>query len=62
MHGFLFQLRMDRFVVSVLNSPKGPLHGIFSESENREVWSRRHGTKAFRTSDPQDEDADNLEA
>src|SRR5258708_6674638 len=62
MHGFLFQLRMDRFVVSVLNIPKGPLHGIFSDPENREVWSRPQGTKAFRTSDPQDEDTDNLEA
>jgi hypothetical protein len=38
------------------------LYGIFRDSENREVWSRLHGTKAFRTSDPQDEDADNLEA
>ena len=38
------------------------LYGIFRDSENREVWSRLHGTKALRTSDPQDEDADNLEA
>jgi len=38
------------------------LYGIFRDSENREVWSRLHGAKAFRTSDPQDEDADNLKA
>jgi hypothetical protein len=62
MHGFHLEFRMDRFAMSVLNSPKGPLHGILRDSENREVWSRLHGTKSFRTSDSQDEDADNLEA
>jgi hypothetical protein len=48
--------------MSLLNSPKDPLHGIFRDSESRKVWSWCHGTKAFRTSVPQDEDANNLEA
>jgi hypothetical protein len=54
-------LRLERFEVSVLNRHTRPLNGILRDSENREVWSRRHGTKALRTSDAQDEDADNLE-
>jgi hypothetical protein len=61
MHGFLFQARMDQFLVAALNSPKGLLYGILRDFENREVWSRLHGTKTVRTIDPQDEDADNLE-
>jgi hypothetical protein len=43
-------------MVAVLHSSKGPLHGILRDSENREVRSRLHGTKSFRTSDSQDED------